>query len=188
MSNSVHAKLKTREISPYRTYSASTWVSEQLPAPLDSARFGIGQLAAGSARAGRGRWRDRVANGDADGGVVDPGVGQSGRLTRRRCCELGAGGSGTIPQRRGLEPHPRRVQRTGGWHRERIEVPGRGIFTGHHMSDLMRQARQRARRRRCRGRSPWGRGTGRGLGSATKCPHLRLFGSDRVGALAITFG
>ena len=47
VSNSVRLNLKSRGISPYRTYSASTWVPEQLPAPLDSARNEIGQCATG---------------------------------------------------------------------------------------------------------------------------------------------
>ena len=47
MSNSVQSNLKSREISPYRRYPANTLVPEQLPAPLDSASFGIGQLSSG---------------------------------------------------------------------------------------------------------------------------------------------
>ena len=44
MSNAVQLNLKSRENRPYRRYPANTSVPEQLPAPLDSASFGIGQL------------------------------------------------------------------------------------------------------------------------------------------------
>ena len=47
LSNSVQSNVKSGEIGPYRRYSASTWVPEQLPAPLDSARNEIGQLSSG---------------------------------------------------------------------------------------------------------------------------------------------
>ena len=39
------SNVKSGEIGPYRRYSASTLVPEQLPAPLDSARNEIGQCA-----------------------------------------------------------------------------------------------------------------------------------------------
>ena len=45
LSNAVQLNLKSGEIGPYRRYSASNWVPEQLPAPLDSARNEIGQCA-----------------------------------------------------------------------------------------------------------------------------------------------
>ena len=47
LSNWVVSNVKTREMTPYRTYSASTWVPGQLPPPLDSARNEIGQLSSG---------------------------------------------------------------------------------------------------------------------------------------------
>ena len=44
MSNVVRLNLKSRETTPYWTVAASTWVPEQVAAPLDSATFRIGQL------------------------------------------------------------------------------------------------------------------------------------------------
>ena len=47
MSNSVRLNLKSGEITPYWTVAANTWVPEQLPASLDSAKYEIGQLSSG---------------------------------------------------------------------------------------------------------------------------------------------
>ncbi len=73
------SNVKSGELGPYRTYSASTWIPEQLPAPLDSARNEIGQCATGdggrfwtapatksdslSNRAGQGRARPSAGPG-----------------------------------------------------------------------------------------------------------------------------
>ena len=68
--------------SPYRTYSASTWVPEQLPAPLDSARNEIGQCATGD-----GGWFWTVAATKSDSLSSGLGRGRAGWLAGagRRC-------------------------------------------------------------------------------------------------------
>ena len=50
LSNPVHLDLKSGGSTHYRTVSASTWVPRQLPAPLDTATFRIGQLSTGYCR------------------------------------------------------------------------------------------------------------------------------------------
>ena len=47
VSNVVQLNLKSGEITPYWTGSASTWVPVRVPTPLDSARYEIGQLSSG---------------------------------------------------------------------------------------------------------------------------------------------
>ena len=47
VSNVVRLNLKSWGITPYWTVAASTWVPVQVPAPLDSATFRIGQLSTG---------------------------------------------------------------------------------------------------------------------------------------------
>ena len=47
VSNSVQLNLKSGESSPYWTVAVNTLVPGQLPAPLDSATFRIGQLSTG---------------------------------------------------------------------------------------------------------------------------------------------
>ena len=82
LSNSVYLNLKSGEISPYWTGSANTLVPGQLPAPLDSATYEIGQCADGdgkqswtvpatkldSAPAGLGRATLGGQTGPGDGG------------------------------------------------------------------------------------------------------------------------
>ena len=71
------SNVKSGEIGPYRRYSASTWVPEQLPAPLDSARNEIGQLSIGES-GGVGQcqlrnWTVVHQAGIRPGGTVDRG-------------------------------------------------------------------------------------------------------------------
>ena len=58
MSKTVQLNLKSEKISPYRTVAANTRVPGQLPAPLDSATFRIGQLSTGYS-GGIGQWQER---------------------------------------------------------------------------------------------------------------------------------
>ena len=168
VSNSVHLNLKSGKFGPYRTVSASTWVPEQLPAPLDSASFGIGQVSIGE------RWRcwtvpgtksDSCQSGlDRAGGTVARGRGMlrggpgrpAGTVT---ATGLRAAGTpavsvpGTLLPRRGWRSGalsrrrrrsvPRRQGRAGRCTRGRGEAPGGSVFSRHHVSILMRHKRQR---------------------------------------------
>ena len=69
------SNVKSGEISPYRTYSASTWVPGQIPPPLDSASYEIGQsvhpVGTGpSGMVGRGREALLCESGQAAGAVA----------------------------------------------------------------------------------------------------------------------
>ena len=89
------SNVKPGGITPYRTYAASTWVPDQLPAPLDRPTLEIGQLSSGVfgrvwtvagtesdscpsglAQAGRDGWPEP---GALPGGA-DQGVGESGTV------------------------------------------------------------------------------------------------------------
>ncbi len=79
LSNSVQSNVKSGEIGPYRTYPASTRVPEQLPPPLDSASYEIGQsVQPVGTGPGDGVWLVRAGSGDGRGGDADQGAGDSG--------------------------------------------------------------------------------------------------------------
>ncbi len=123
------SNVKSGGIGPYRTYSASTLVPEQPPAPLDSARNEIGQLSSGRGPGGMvGRGRE----------CCPAGLGrQRGRLRRewsgcggvRRCRsqrrDLRQAGEPAqfLGGRRGCAG-PRRQRRAGRRRRGRGEAPG----------------------------------------------------------------
>ena len=75
LSNAVQSNVKSGEISPYRAYAASTLVPEQLPPPLDSASYEIGQSVqpvgpGPGGMVGRGREMVPGESGQAAGTVV----------------------------------------------------------------------------------------------------------------------
>ena len=75
VSNAVQLNLKSGEISPYRTYSASTLVPGQLRTSLDSTTFRIGQLSSGWSG-----WCWTVPATESDSLSSELGWGRAGRL------------------------------------------------------------------------------------------------------------
>ncbi len=111
VSNSVQLNLKSGEMSPYWTVAVNTLDPGQLPAPLDSARFRIGQLSsgpggslwtvarwksdscpAGGSEAGWDGWLGRETAPVLAGSVDDLGMGAVGWLSRAQ----GVGSRGVV--------------------------------------------------------------------------------------------